>query len=352
MERLRRARGADWFPSWARSPVDYWNASFPLATAERELGFVAGLGLDHVRIWLSAWGWEADPDRYETNLRALFDHAASLDLGIVIELFDSCGVEPDDAAREVPIGQLPRLVDADDPRLALMNGLGGQPRDIFTSPAMVPVPFAGDPMAAVWEGFVPNPGYHWLGPEHWERWDAYAHAVLAAIGTHPALLMVELMNEPFVTRIGQTVDVEPIRAFYRHVHELVRTAVPAVPISIGAPNPEQFAIHDGDVGGDLDVVSFHPLGDADRTRADIAAAREVAGPRPLYASEWGHFPGGDDATQCAAFETILPVLDDAGIGWAVTHLIAGYGPFGLTAILYPSGIMRPAARLLREHLAR
>ena len=68
------------------------------------------------------------------------------------------------------------------------------------------VPFRGDPLVAVWEGFVPNPGYDFLGSEHWARWNEYAAAVVRTVAEQPALLLLELMNEPFVTHIGQDVD--------------------------------------------------------------------------------------------------------------------------------------------------
>ena len=116
---MREARGVDWFPSWARSPVDYWTAAMPAETAERELSFVAGLGLDHVRIWLSAWGYEQDPARYLRNLSFVLDAAHARRLGVVMELFDSCGIEPTTGeAVETRIEEIPMRA-ADDPRLAI-----------------------------------------------------------------------------------------------------------------------------------------------------------------------------------------------------------------------------------------
>ena len=94
LERVRGFHGCDWFPSWARSPVDYWSAGMPVDTMARELGFVAAMGFDHVRVWLSAWGHEIDPSAHMANLRALLDAAGRQGLGVVMELFDSCGIEP------------------------------------------------------------------------------------------------------------------------------------------------------------------------------------------------------------------------------------------------------------------
>ena len=347
LARIRGGRGVDWFPSWARTPVDYWGSAMPQETAARELRLVAGLGLDHVRIWLSAAGYEQDPACYLGNLRFLLDTAAELHLGVVVELFDSCGCEPGDATT-VRIEQVPAL-SLGAPGLRVLEAMAGdRRRDIFDSPALVEVPWTGDPIVALWEGFVPNPGYAHLSPEHWWRWDTYAEAVITCIRDHPATLMLEVMNEPFITQLGVPVDLEPIVAFYRHVTELARELAPELPLAIGAEQPN-IAAHNDNVP-DLDVVSFHSLAGLDALHEAIKVATAVAAGRPIYLSEWGYFPGGSDGDQLAEIERLLPVVQAADMGWAITHLIAGYGPFANTALLYPSGVMRPAAVHLREQL--
>ena len=349
LERIRAFRGCDWFPSWARSPVDYWTAAMPRATAARELGFVRGLGLDHVRVWLSAWGYEQDPALYLENLSFLLDEAQARGLGVVFELFDSCGCEvpaDGDLGAEVTIGEIPALA-GDDARTAFLSNLGSGGRDILGKPGLVPVHWRGDPIVAVWEGFVPNPGYAWLGDEHWPRWDAYATTVVEHVRDHPALVMLEVMNEPFVSQIGLDIDRRPISRFYTHIYELIRPMTPNVPLSIGAANPEWFAEHEANIGASFDVVSVHSLAGPDALELTIKAASEIAGGRVVYLSEWGYFPGGTDEEQLEEYERLLPILERSGVAWAVSHLIAGYGPFANTAMLYPSGVMRPAAQHLR-----
>lgn len=347
LARIGAARGVDWFPSWARSPVDYWSAAMPRDTASRELRFVAGLGLDHVRIWLSAHGYEQDPQAYLANLRFVLDTADLLGLGVVVELFDSCGCEARPAALTT-VDQVP-VLGAGAPGMVFLQALAGaRRRDVFESPAMVEVPWTGDPMVALWEGFVPNPGYALLGEEQWPRWDSYAEAVIGCLRDHPAALLLEVMNEPFVTQLGTPVDPAPVVAFYRHVGELARELAPELPLAIGAEQ-SGIAAHNENLPG-LDVISFHSLDGPAALKEAVDVAREVADGRPLYLSEWGYFPGGNDADQLSAIEALLPAVLDAGIGWAITHLIAGYGPFASTALLYPSGVMRPAAVHLRAQL--
>jgi hypothetical protein len=342
---MRRWRGCNWFPSWARSPVDHWAVGCPRDALDRELGFIAGLGLDHARIWLSAEGWERDPTAYTDNLRFLLDEAEAHGVGVVMELFDSCGVEPSTGpATTVRIEEVPALA-AGDSRLVAVGD-----RDVFGKPGLVPVPWRGDPLVALWEGWVPNPGYDVLGPSHWGRWDAFAASVTGAVAPHPALVALELMNEPFASHLGQPLDRRPIIEFYRHVHDVVRPLAPDVPLSIGASAPGWFAEHEANVGQPFDFVSVHSLAGPAALEATIAAAEQLAGGRPVYLSEWGYYPGGDDGEQLADYERLMPILESTGVGWAVSHLIAGYGPFGNTALLYPSGVMRPAALYLRTRL--
>jgi len=349
LARIRGGRGVDWFPTWARSPVDYWGRAMPRETASRELRFVAGLGLDHVRVWLSVWGYEQDPAYYLDNLRFLLDTAGQLALGVVIELFDSCGCEPAPHARTVRVEEVEGLA-AGTAGLAVLKMLAGdRGRDIFGRPGLVETPWSGDAMAAVWEGFVPNPGYAFLGGAHWPRWDAYAQAIVACVRDHPAMLLLEVMNEPFITQLGTDVDHEPIIAFYRHVTDVVRDVSASLPLAIGAEQSNTVT-HNENVPG-LDVVSFHSLAGQNALRDGIKVAQEVADGRPVYLSEWGYFPGGSDEDQLAELRVLFPLVAEAGIAWAITHLIAGYGPFASTALLYPSGVMRPAAAYLRKQLA-
>jgi hypothetical protein len=343
-------RGCNWFPSWAASPVDHWAGDLPREAVRRELGFAALVGFDAVRIWLSAAGYERDPDAYLRNVGFVLDMAEARGVAVVLELFDSCGIEPS-TGHAVParIEDVPRLAPGD----VRLDGLRAwaADADVFDAPGLVEIPWRGDPYVAVWEGWVPNPGYDLLGAAHWPRWDAYARALVGAVRDHPALVLVELMNEPFVSHLGVDIDRAPIIDFFVHVHGLVRDVAPDLPLSIGAAVAAEFADHERDIGAPLDVVSFHSYDDGPGLAAAIATAVEFADGRPVLLSEWGCFPGGDDAVQRDVVERRLGVVDDAGIGWVIAHLVMGYGPFANAALLYPNGVMRPAAQLLRRRLA-
>jgi hypothetical protein len=354
-DRLRTACGVNYLPSWAPSSYDHWGPRLDPDRLAVELGLARAMGFDHVRVWLSAPAWERTPPTCERNLRLLADTAHATGLGLVVQLFDSCGVELDEPVHtETRIEDIPLLAPGDSRTKLLQDwqANAAEPRDIFPSPALVPVAWRGDPVVAIWEGWSPSPGYSLLGPSHRNRWEAYARAMLGVLADHPALWLCEVMNEPFMTHIGSAVDHQPIIDFYRWAHALARRLAPSVPLAIGAQCAAHAADHDGHLTQPQDVVSFHCYDGAEAIANEIETARAIAGDRPVYLSEWGWFPGADDARQLAGFEQRLPAVDQAGVGFAVFHLLAGYGPFGLSALLYPSGIMRPAARLLRGALTR
>jgi hypothetical protein len=350
LERLARARGVNYLPSWARSPVEHWGPLLRPEILRRELGWVRALGLDHVRVWSSAPAWETGGETYVDGIGLLLDTAHDLELGVVVQLFDSCGTEPGGAGEQLTIEEVLARAEG-DPRLELVLALGSEEgRDFTGQPAIETVVWRGDPMVVLWEAWEPSPGYDRLGPPYWPVWDAYAQAVLSRIADHPALLLVEVMNEPFLTQAGREVDRRPIVDFYRHATATVSAAAPSVPLAFGAQEPEDVVIHEADIGRALDVVGFHTYGGGAELRTKLDAAREVAAGRPLYVSEWGWFPGGPDEAQRAGLAERLPVLLEAEVGWAAFHLVAGYGPFALSSLLYPSGVMRPAATYLRDRL--
>jgi hypothetical protein len=352
-DRLRQAQGVNYFPSWAPSSYDHWGPRLDPDRLAVELGLARAMGFDHLRVWLNAPAWERTPPTYERNLRLLADTAVTTGLGLVVQLFDSCGVELDEPVdTETRIEDIPLLAPGDSRVALLKDWESGSNRDIFGAPAMVPVAWRGDPVVAIWEGWSPSPGYSLLAPEHRDRWEAYARAVLGVLADHPALWLCEVMNEPFMSHIGTDVDHAPIIDFYRWAHALARHLAPGVPLAIGAQSAAHTADHDGHLDEPQDVVSFHCYDGADALGSEVDTARATAGERPVYLSEWGWFPGTDDAGQLAGFEERWPAVEQAGVGHAVTHLVAGYGPFGLSALLYPSGIMRPAARLVRRELTK
>jgi hypothetical protein len=353
LERLRGLRGTCYWPSWSRTPVDNWTAEARSDTLRRELSVVAGLGLNGVRLWTNVHGYEQDPSIDKANLVLALDLCAELDLMVDLVLFDSCGIDPElGSAEELPLEQAMERLGSN----AFMDqfAVRAETVDIYEASALVQVPLRGGAIVAVWEGWVPSPGYYRLGEDELPRWEAFARDVVAAVRDHPALVLLEVMNEPFITHLGlDPVDLAPIRAFYTGMHRLIRELAPDVPLTIGAENLERFRDYESDLDEPLDVVSFHPLTyDPVAFKGLLSEASEYAAQsgRPALASEWGAFPGSHDEGQLAAYTGLVPVLLESDVAWCQSHLIAGYGPFALTAIVYANGTLRPAAEYLRREL--
>jgi hypothetical protein len=355
LERLRGLRGTCYWPSWSRTPVDNWTAEARPDTLRRELGVVAGLGLNGVRLWTYVRGYEQDPATYMRNLTTALDLCAELDLMVDLVLFDSCGIDPElGSAEELPLEQAIEELG----RSVLIEQFAARADsiDILEASALVEVPLRGGGIVAVWEGWTPSPGYYRLAGADLPRWEAFARDVVTAVRDHPALVLLEVMNEPFITHLGlEPVDTTPIRAFYTGMHRLIRDLAPDVPLTIGAENLEGFRDYEADLDEPLDVVSFHPLTYDPAAFAQLlseASTFAAQTGRPALASEWGAFPGSHDEGQLTAYTDLVPVLLASDVAWCQSHLIAGYGPFALTAIVYANGTLRPAAEHLRRELRR
>lgn len=364
IQRVRDIQGACYIPSWSRTTLDAWGSAFQPSQFLREVSYAAGLGLNALRIWTNVWGYENDPTAYRQNLTFVFDEAHKRGIGIHLNLFDSGGGGPETAADgEIPsLADVRASVEGDEFLQSLLAGkILTKGMQVFGMPQLVSVP-ERDGSIAVWDvspvfrepWFVASPGYAHLGQEYWDRWDAYVDDLVTNFRDHPGLLIIDVMNEPFiVARWG--VDVDPVRRFYTHAYELVRQLAPDIPVTIGAENLEVFRQYEADLPSLMDAVSIHPLtfNKADfrkRIKAAKAFANETGG-RPVIASEWGAFPGAHDTEQLDLYRSHFPILNESGVAWELTHLISGYGQAALTAILHPNGTMRPAARFVRDALA-
>lgn len=346
---LADVRGANYLPSWSRSSYDAWGPGMDRAQLARELGYARRLGLQAVRVWLALEQGEA-LDGFLGRVRALLDAAHTRGLGVVLVLFDSCGCEYDEQAPQVGMAEVPGLC-VTDPRWPTMLQWAGD-RELVGPYELADTPWVGDPMAVIWNTWRPMPAYRRLvDPMRRAELSDYVEAVLGLARTHPALRAVELINEPFLSPSAQGRDLAPIVQLYVDAYETARRVAPEVPLAVGAANAADAALHDDNLGGELDLVSVHCYGGADELGAEIAACRELGGQRPVVLSEWGCFPGLPDDGQDQVYRERTAALDRLGVGWFAFHLVAGYGPFALSALLYPNGTMRPAARFLRGHLA-
>ncbi len=342
-------RGVNYVPSWTSEPPLAWGAHFQPDRMRRELDFARGVGFDAVRVFLAPQTAASCPD-YIDNVAVLLDGCAERDLAAVIVLTDSCGYTPAPGTPWSTVEAVRAASEGSEQRRTLDDWAGD--RDLFGAAALVPVRYAGrrdDAMAAIWEGWTPSPPYDQLRPLG--RWVRFGHDIADVAEGHPAVVGVELCNEPFLTPRWAQREVEPVAELYLALLDTVRDVAPGLPVSIGAVDTFDFVEHDARAGRRFDFASVHCYHGQDRLRDEVSNARSQSGERPVLISEWGCFPGRPDEGHLADIVDRFEVLRAAGCGWFCFHLIAGYGPFGLSALLYPNGVMRPAARYLRDRLA-
>ena len=348
VERLSAVRGANYLPSWSRSAYDAWGIRMEREQLARELGYATSLGFDAIRVWL-ALDEHGDVQAFVSQIGVLLDAAYACGLTVVLVLFDSCGCKYESDAKQIRVETLPALASP-DPRWRQLTEWAGD-RDLVGPHELIQTPWVGDPMAVIWNTWRPMPAYGLLlDPAGRRDRREYVEAILTTAAGHPALLAAELVNEPFLSPAAQGLDVAPVVQLYQDCYELAREVAPSVPLGIGAADATDAVIHDGNLDGELDFVSTHCYGDADELRAEVTVARNLAGGRPVVLSEWGCFPGLADEQHEQVYRHRAVALRELDVAWFAFHLVAGYGPFALSALIYPNGTMRPAARFLREHL--
>lgn len=348
LARVRKLQGICYVPSWARGPQDSLGDRCQRDTMSRELEFVNGLGLNGVRLWLSIHSYEADPDRYLGNLIFFLDRCRDLGLDAHLNLFDSVGIDPEDASA---------------PRVRKEQAFAGKSREMqleagFTTAdatSLMPVPDCGVPVILATEYWLAGPGYRHVGPAEWPRCERFLRAIVGAVRSHPALVILEVMNEPEACLFRRQVDFAPVAAFYAAMLKLLQQAAPDVPTTIGSTRLANFKQADAETGQSMDIITFHSFNDPAALRSQFAEAKAYAtatGDRPVICSEWGTYPGAADEKQLELYKQLLPVALESGAAWEIAHLLAAYCNGALAALLYSNGTMRPSGLYVRETMTR
>ena len=339
-------RGICYVPSYARSPEEFFGELCRRDVLSRELGFIPGLGLNSTRVWLSIHGYERGPDTYIENLGYFLDQCHELGIDVHLNLFCSVGIDPEDAARP----QIAKEQLFGGHALAMQGELGSR-----TGPANRPCPGArlwcsAHPLHRVVDG---RPGLSACRTRNWPRCETFVRAITDAFADHPALVILEVMNEPEICLFGrdEEIDFRPVQAFYTAMHQVLVDAAPELPTTIGSTRLENFKEADADTAMALDIITFHSFNDPATLRAEFEGAAEYAaetGGRPVTCSEWGTYPGETDEAQLELYKQLLPVALESGAAWQIAHLLTAYCNGSMAALLYPNGTMRPAAVYLRD----
>ena len=155
-------------------------------------------------------------------------------------------------------------------------------------------------------------------PSLWPNDYGSVRTVVGRLAGHPALAMWDLKNEPDRDdeRSGGQLIVD---AWLSRIGSLVHELDPTTPVTIGWAK----ASAAGRVLSQVDVVSFHHLGDAAGLAEQLTTVKSLAGTRPLVVSEFGFaefrgfLRGSAPMTQARAVGEMIRASDAASASWMV-----------------------------------
>ena len=158
-------------------------------------------------------------------------------------------------------------------------------------------------------------------PSLWPRDYANVRQVVGRLTGHPAIAMWDLKNEPDRDdeRSGGQLVVD---AWLARIGSLVHELDPTTPVTIGWSN----AAEAGRVLGQVDVVSFHHLGESAGLVDELTDVTLLADGRPVVVSEFGFaefrgfLRGTAPMTQARALAEMIQASDAASASWMVWQL--------------------------------
>ena len=308
--------GANYISSYARNSVEMWGRFDP-EVIDRELGYAQTMGLNSVRVWLDSRPYEDNPDLMLKRIEKFLDLCDKHKLSVIPILFDSCGIEEKD------------LIEKGE--------------DIH------------------WRRWIANPGYDYLGREHWDRLERYVKDVVGKFFNDPRVLAWDVMNEPWCDRNPENDEHKSVvLRFLKHFAELVRSLNPDAPITIGVTSLDR-AEYVEDL---VDLICFHSYEtDPEKWKLLLKEAKKYAKikGKPILLTEWGYPLWGTevsagrlitDEDQLKFYEKVMPLVQESKIGWHFFDLIMGYGPFARVSVLKPNGDRRPSALVIEKYLGK
>jgi len=317
-------KGANYIPSYARDDIELW-LKFDSKIVNRELGYAEALGLNSVRVWINYAAYEMDPQLVVNNFEEFLTLCEKHNLTAMPILFDSC------------------MVDKNDPEtvkwfINLIRHLG----------------YEGYMGGA--ENWPQSPGYSRLGEEYWEKIERYVETLVEPHINDKRVIVWDLMNEPFgIPSSYPTYDEKRISSFLKHFSEYIKRLSKVISLTIGASSWDGHACCVSKVEDLVDIVSFHSYEANpvlfDKIMDKVRDFKKKKG-KPVILSEWGNSPYSvprafTDQEQLRYYETIMPLVANAEIGWYFFDLVVGQAPFPYCGIFYPTGERRPAASIIQ-----
>lgn len=227
--------------------------------------------------------WANDPDGFKGRLDRFLATANRHGIAVMPVLFDDCAFS----------GREPFLGLQDEPVPGVHNS-----------------------------GWVPSPGHGRVTDRSaWPDLERYVKDVVGAFGEDGRVSVWDLYNEPGNAGMGEK-SLPLVEAAFAWARE----SAPSQPLTAGAWAPVDGFPRRGErrLLELSDVVSFHAYEDPEGVKKKIEACAAYG--RPLLCAEWLKRQDGN------AFDAILPVFAEHGVGWYHWGLVAGrtqtYVPWG------------------------
>ncbi len=286
--------GCNFVPSSAINQLEMWQSeSFDPERIDRELGWLEGLGMNSLRVFLHDLLWVGDSAGFLHRVERFLEIAERRGIGIMFVLFDSCW----------------------------------QP---YPKPGRQPAPLPGVHNSQ----WLQAPGLKVLrNPGEWSRLEDYVHGVVSHFRDDARVQIWDVWNEP--ANVGTVVDeadrmtspekAELVLPLLRRAFQWVRAARPSQPLTSGIWQPS-----DWEEMGELpkfqleasDLLSFHCYDGLDVVEPRCRKLQEWG--RPLLCTEYLARSMG------STLEAILPYFQEekiAAYNWGAV--------WGKTQTLYP-----------------
>jgi hypothetical protein len=287
--------GCNFVPSGAINQLEMWQAeTFDPVQIDRELGWLAGIGMNTVRVFLHDLLWKQDAKGYLSRIEHFLNIAGLHEIGVMFVFFDSCWYP------------YPKLGPQPAPRPHVHNSY-----------------------------WVQSPGADIeRDPKLFDELEPYVTGVVSHFRNDPRVLIWDVWNEPENLSMGDTEKVTTqeqknarVTPALAKAFQWVRSAQPLQPLTSG--------IWGGDWSSDealiplqklqlhaSDLISFHRYTPLDETRATVEPLKRFG--RPLVCTEYMSRGTGN------TFQTQLPYFKQekiAAYNWGAVS--------GRTQTIYP-----------------
>ncbi|MBI1335589.1 MAG: 1,4-beta-xylanase [Phycisphaera sp.] len=282
--------GCNFIPSTAINQLEMWQAdTFDAATIDRELGWMASIGMNTARVYLHDLAWEADREGFKKRIDTFLGLTIKHGIRPTLVIFDDCW------KGDAKIGKQP------DPIPSVHNS-----------------GWLRSPSRAVHDD-----------PSQWSRLEKYVKDIVGSFARDGRVLFWDLYNEPGNSGYKQT-SLPLLKLSY----EWARAVGPTQPITAGVwiivPAAEPAGadgnmVTTGAASGmnpindlllaESDIITFHCYHNPEKLQARITELKALG--RPMICTEWLARGHGSEVATC------LPIFHREHVGCMNWGFVSG-----------------------------